>query len=187
MLREGATHSMQRCCAVLASFAVESPLTGFGAGGFMLVHSRRGERTTLLDFFVEAGGRDRVEPAPSSLRSRSCSTPRPCRRSTSAPPRAACRAPRRASSEALRRFGTMPPAELLVKTAVELAREGVPVSAEQAYMLQVLEPIHVRSGGTRELYAPGGGLAARGRALPLPGAGRGPRTVRWRRPRPYPR
>src|SRR5687768_16817541 len=43
-------------CAVLASFVAESPLTGLGAGGFMLVHAA-GEGDHLLDFFVEAGGR----------------------------------------------------------------------------------------------------------------------------------
>src|ERR1700709_1828570 len=40
--------------AVLASFAVESPLTGLGAGGYMTVHD--GGETTLLDFFVAAPG-----------------------------------------------------------------------------------------------------------------------------------
>src|SRR5919107_353792 len=46
-------------CAVLASFAVESPLTGFGAGGHMMVHEA-GE-TTLIDFFVAAPGLDGIE------------------------------------------------------------------------------------------------------------------------------
>src|SRR6202012_4666303 len=42
--------------AVLASFAVESPLTGLGAGGYMVVH--HDAATTLLDFFVAAPGLD---------------------------------------------------------------------------------------------------------------------------------
>src|SRR5205085_6897515 len=37
------------------SFATESPLTGPGAGGFMLVHTAGGE-DHLLDFFVAAPG-----------------------------------------------------------------------------------------------------------------------------------
>ena len=44
---------------MLASFAVESPLTGFGAGGFMMVS--RGEETVLIDFFVAAPGKDGIE------------------------------------------------------------------------------------------------------------------------------
>src|SRR5919198_3531794 len=42
--------------AVLMSFVSESPLTGPGAGGFMLVHTASGE-DHLLDFFVAAPGR----------------------------------------------------------------------------------------------------------------------------------
>jgi gamma-glutamyltranspeptidase/glutathione hydrolase len=57
--------------------------------------------------------------------------------------------------EALRRFGSVPLAEL-VKPGARLAREGAPVNAEQAYILDILEPIHARLEGTRELYAPAG-------------------------------
>ena len=39
---------------------------------------------------------------------------------------------------------------------MRLAREGAPVNAEQAYILDILAPIHARLEGTRELYAPGG-------------------------------
>ncbi len=49
----------------------------------------------------------------------------------------------------------MPLAEL-VEPGVGLAREGAPVNAEQAYILDILEPIHDRLPGTRELYAPEG-------------------------------
>src|SRR6201747_819141 len=55
-LREGGNAVAAAVGAVLASFAVESPLTGLGAGGYMIVHDR-GE-TTLLDFFVAASGLD---------------------------------------------------------------------------------------------------------------------------------
>src|SRR5436190_7358600 len=56
VLREGGNAFDAAVCAVLASFAAESPLTGLGAGGFLLVHTAAGE-DHLLDFFVEAGGR----------------------------------------------------------------------------------------------------------------------------------
>ncbi|MDX6615206.1 MAG: gamma-glutamyltranspeptidase / glutathione hydrolase, partial [Solirubrobacterales bacterium] len=58
-LSEGANAVDAAVCAVLASFSVESPLTGLGAGGFMLVHDR-GENT-LIDFFVAAPGKDGTE------------------------------------------------------------------------------------------------------------------------------
>ncbi len=56
---------------------------------------------------------------------------------------------------ALRRFGTAPLTEL-ARAGVELAREGSPVNAEQAYILEILWPIHRRLDGTRWLYAPDG-------------------------------
>ena len=59
VLREGGNAVDAAVCAVLASFAVESPLSGFGAGGFMMVH--RGEETVLFDFFVAAPGKDGIE------------------------------------------------------------------------------------------------------------------------------
>ena len=47
--------------AALVSWVAESPLTGPGSGGFMLVHRARDDSTRLLDFFVTvpSGGADR--------------------------------------------------------------------------------------------------------------------------------
>src|SRR5919202_4963130 len=42
--------------AAFASWVTESPLTGRGAGGFMLVHRARDATTRLLDFFVATPG-----------------------------------------------------------------------------------------------------------------------------------
>ena len=63
-LRQGGNAVDAAVAAVLMSFAAESPLTGPGAGGFMLVHTAGGE-SHLLDFFVAAPGRglDSLEPA----------------------------------------------------------------------------------------------------------------------------
>ena len=51
MLRPGGNAVDAAVAAVLMSFVAESPLTGPGAGGFMLVHTAGGE-DHLLDFFV---------------------------------------------------------------------------------------------------------------------------------------
>jgi gamma-glutamyltranspeptidase/glutathione hydrolase len=153
VLREGGNAVDAAVCAVLASFAVESPLTGFGAGGFMMIH-QAGE-TALLDFFVAAPGEDGVErgaelvPVPVHFDAETVQTfyvgP------------ASCGVPGTAAGLelALRRFGSLPLAEL-AKPGIRLAREGAPVNAEQAYILEILWPIHRRLEGTRELYAPGG-------------------------------
>src|SRR4249919_345610 len=153
VLREGGNAVDAAVCAVLASFAAESPLTGFGAGGFMMVHE--GGETTLIDFFVAAPGLDGIErgaelvPIPVHFDADTVQTfyvgP------------ASCGVPGTAAGleEALRRFGSMP-LEELAAPGIRLAREGAPVNAEQAYILDILAPIHARLAGTRELYAPDG-------------------------------
>jgi gamma-glutamyltranspeptidase / glutathione hydrolase len=153
VLREGGNAVDAAVAAVLASFAVESPLTGFGAGGFMMVS--RGEETTLFDFFVAAPGKDGIErgeelvPVPVHFDEETVQTfyvgP------------ASCGVPGTAAGLelALGRFGTAPMGEL-IGAGVRLAREGAPVNAEQAYIFKILWPIHERLAGTRELYAPGG-------------------------------
>ena len=153
-LREGGNAVDAAVCAVLASFAVESPLTGFGAGGFMLVHSDATD-PVLIDFFVAAPGRDGIErraelaPVPVHFDAETTQTfyvgP------------ASCGVPGTAAGleQALGRFGSVALGDL-VGPAVGLAREGAPVNAEQAYILDILAPIHARLEGTRELYAPGG-------------------------------
>ena len=123
----------------------------------MMVH--RGGETTLIDFFVAAPGLDGIERARrAGRRCRSTSTPRRCRRSTSARPPAACPAPPPAwcgrwSGSARCRSPSWS------ARRVALAREGAPVNAEQAYILDILAPIHDRlDGHPRALRA---GRAAR--------------------------
>ncbi len=173
VLREGGNAVDAAVCAVLASFAVESPLTGFGAGGYMMVHTNgtrpgSGRResdcdapsagrsaTTLIDFFVAAPGLDgierRAELAPVPVRFDAETT------QTFFVGPASCGVPGTAAGlvRALERFGSVPLAEL-VGPGVRLAREGAPVNHQQAYILDILAPIHERLAGTRELYAPGG-------------------------------
>ena len=59
VLREGGNAVDAAVAAVLTSFVTESPLTGLGAGGFMLVHAP--DEDVLLDFFVAVPGADGVE------------------------------------------------------------------------------------------------------------------------------
>src|SRR5213592_1883174 len=55
-LTEGG-NAVDACVAAgFASWIAESPLTGPGGGGFMLVHTGRDRRSRVLDFFVAAPG-----------------------------------------------------------------------------------------------------------------------------------
>jgi gamma-glutamyltranspeptidase/glutathione hydrolase len=153
VLRDGGNAVDAAVCAVLASFAVESPLTGFGAGGHMMVHE--GGETMLIDFFVAAPGLDRIartaELVPVPVRFDAETT------QTFYVGPASCGVPGTAAGLAhvLERFGSMP-AQALAAPAVRLAREGAPVNRQQAYILEILGPIHEHMTGTRELYAPEG-------------------------------
>jgi gamma-glutamyltranspeptidase/glutathione hydrolase len=165
VLREGGNAVDAAVAAVLASFAVESPLTGFGAGGFMMIG--RGEETALIDFFVAAPGKDGAErgielaAVPVHFDEETVQTfyvgP------------ASCGVPGTAAGleQALRRFGTVPLADL-TGAGVRLAREGALVNAEQAFILEILWPIHERFAETRELYAPQGRPLGEGDVLRFP-------------------
>ena len=113
VLREGGNAVDAAVCAVLASFAVESPLTGFGAGGFMMVHDGRGE--TVADRLL----RRRPGPRRDRARRRAGPGPGPLRRRDGAD---VLRRPGllrgaghrgRASSRRCERFGSVPLAELV--------------------------------------------------------------------------
>src|SRR5919199_1449466 len=66
VLRDGGNAVDAAVAAVFTSFVAESPLTGPGAGGFMLVHSPAGE-DVLLDFFVAAPGKGLAGAEPAAL------------------------------------------------------------------------------------------------------------------------
>lgn len=165
VLREGGNAVDAAVCAVLASFAVESPLTGFGAGGHMMVHL--GGETTLIDFFVAAPGQDGIGRTTELV-------PVPVRFDTETVQTfyvgpASCGVPGTAAGleHALDRFGSMPLPEL-VGPGIRLAREGAPVNRQQAYILEILAPIHEHMTGTRELYAPHGRRLEEGDVFAFP-------------------
>lgn len=162
VLREGGNAVDAAVCAVLASFATESPLTGLGAGGFMLVHAPEHEPAdVLLDFFVAApglgGGRPREELVPI-----------PVYFSPDVPQvfnvgAASCGVPGTPAGleEALRRFGSVG-MEDLVRPAVRHAGDGVRVNAEQAFIFRILEPILTHNPEGRAIYAPEGRILGEG-------------------------
>jgi gamma-glutamyltranspeptidase/glutathione hydrolase len=155
--------------AMLASFACEPLLTGLGAGGYMLVVAPD-QAPTLLDFFVEAPGRG---PAPAQ---RSELIPVPvsfgdavqmfhvgaASVGTFGMPAGVC--------EAARRFGRVP-LEQLVEPAAALARRGVALNRQQAYIVEILGGIVTSTPEARALFAPDGRLLRAGERLRQPELG----------------
>jgi gamma-glutamyltranspeptidase / glutathione hydrolase len=154
-LRAGGNAFDAAVSAVLASFAAESPLTGLGAGGFMLAHVE-GQGDHLLDFFVDAGGRG-VDPGDrrAELVALEVLFEDVAQVFNIGP--ASCGVPGTAAGlcEAVRRWCSMPFGDL-IEPAVQAARDGVRVTPEQAYVFTILEPILTQYPETRALYAPDG-------------------------------
>jgi gamma-glutamyltranspeptidase/glutathione hydrolase len=173
VLRNGGNAVDAACCAMLTSFACESPLTGFGAGGFMTIHmpggrgSEEAAGNVVIDFFVEAPGREGTErgdelvpievffdadnPQVFNVGPASCGVP-----GTAA-----------GIALALERYGTMP-MEVLCVPAIRHAREGMPVNRQQAFVLKILEPIYTRTAEVRAIYAPEGRILREGDVFRFP-------------------
>ncbi len=165
VLRQGGNAVDAAVAAVLTSCVTESPLTGLGAGGFMLVHTPA--ESVVLDFFVAAPGADGTErgselvPVPIRFTPESAQVFNVGAASCGVPGTPA------GLERALERFGSVPLAELAAPAA-RLARDGHVVNPEQAYFLSILEPIltHYEEGAS--VYAPGGRLPAAGETIRFP-------------------
>jgi gamma-glutamyltranspeptidase/glutathione hydrolase len=126
--------------AALVSWVAESPLTGPGAGGFMLVHRARDKSTRVFDHFVAIpglgdgralGGMDHVDVDFSGgstqrfhIGAASCAIPGAAL----------------GLETAHRAFGRLPWRELF-QPAIELARGGVRLNEGQAYLHRILDLI----------------------------------------------
>lgn len=169
VLREGGNAVDAAVAAMAVSFVVEPLLTGLGAGGYMLVVPPSG-KALLLDFFVEAPGRGadpgaRVELVPVDV-----SFGDAHQIFNIGPASVGAYGNPAGVAEAARRFGTVPLAELLAP-AVALAREGVEVNAQQAYIVGILGGICLATPETRAIFAPHGRLLLEGDVLRNPELG----------------
>jgi gamma-glutamyltranspeptidase/glutathione hydrolase len=166
VLREGGTAVDAAVAAVLMSFVAESPLTGPGAGGFMLVH-REGQ-SHLLDFFVAAPGRapGAGEPAPlvpidvrfaeGALQRFNCG-----------PASCGVYGTTAGLAEVLSRFGTLALGDLTAAPE-RAARAGVEVTPMQALLFEVLAPIMRSTPEVAAIYEPRGRPLRAGETLRLP-------------------
>ena len=163
VLRAGGNAVDAALAAMAASFVAEPQLTGLGAGGYMLV-AEPGAEPALLDFFVAAPG-DGADPSARAplvaaevffgtvaqvfhVGAAACGV--------YGTPAGIC--------EAHRRYASVPLPDLLAPAAA-LARKGVEVNAQQAYIFDLLAPLTEPSPEAREKYWIGDRVAREGDVL----------------------
>ena len=150
------------CAAAFAAAVAESPLTGPGAGGFLLVRSPAGE-TALLDFFVAAPGLgpDGRRLDPGELDSFTVPFGGADQVFHIGPASVAVPGMVAGLGEAVRRFGRLSLSEV-VAPAVALAREGVVLTRETGYLHEILADMLTATPAAAAVYAPGGHLLGPG-------------------------
>ena len=165
VLRAGGSAVDACVAAAFVSWVCESPLTGPGGGGFMLVHEAETGQTSVLDCFVsvprEAGSADELLELSVDFDGDTQQVFR-----TGAP---AVAVPGKALGleAAHRRWGRLDWAEL-VAPAVFLAREGFELTAMQAYLHRILDPLLRHSPEGDRMYGNGGRPFAEGERFAIP-------------------
>jgi gamma-glutamyltranspeptidase/glutathione hydrolase len=138
VLRAGGNAVDAAVAACFASWIAESPLTGPGGGGFMLVHRARDRSTRLFDFFVSVPGGGADPAAMESLEidfSGGAVVPYLIGPASAAVPGVPL-----GLEAAWRRFGSKPWPEL-IEPSIALAREGVEVTPAQGVFHTLLDAI----------------------------------------------
>jgi gamma-glutamyltranspeptidase/glutathione hydrolase len=151
ILREGG-NAVDACIAAgFVSWVVESPLTGPGGGGFLLVHRASDRTDTLLDFFVAVPGhgftgeRDEQVGVDISFDGRTSQL--------FLVGGATCAVPGTVAglAEAHRLYASLP-WPVLLEPAIELAEEGVTISDEQGFLHDVLDAVLRFGPEARRIY-----------------------------------
>jgi gamma-glutamyltranspeptidase/glutathione hydrolase len=154
-------NAVDACIAAgVVSWVTESPLTGPGAGGFMLVHRASDRSDRLLDFFVAIPGRGLEGAAAAAMDEIEV----PFDERTLQLFRiggASCAVPGSVAGlgEAHRLYARMPWAELLAPAA-ELARRGVALNPQQAFLHEILDVALRAEDEGRRIYGEHGPLGA---------------------------
>ena len=164
VLRDGG-NAVDACVgAALVSWVCESPLTGPGGGGFMLVHDVAAAATRLYDFFVAVPRRAVGAGELLELEVDFDGDTRQVFHTGAA----AVAVPGTALGlwEVHRRFGSLPWAELAAP-AVRLAREGFELTPSAGYLHRILDGLLRHSPEGDALYGPGRPVGA-GERFALP-------------------
>ena len=167
VLAEGGNAVDACLAAAFTSWVAESPLTGPGGGGFLLVHRARAGRSRLLDFFVAVPGaglgtgaireREKIDVDFDSSTTQAFGIGVA---SAAVPGMVA------GLETAHRAYGRVPWAELF-EPAIDLARNGVVLTREQGYLHAILDTILRHTDSGRAIYGPAGERLAAGDILKM--------------------
>jgi gamma-glutamyltranspeptidase / glutathione hydrolase len=153
--------------AAFVSWVAESPLTGPGGGGFLLVHRAQNGRSRLLDFFVSVPGAGLEEELISEMETIDIDFDSSSTQafgigvSSVATPGVVA-----GLETAHRAYGRVPWARLF-DPAIALARKGVVLSREQAYLHAVVDIILRHTDAGKQIYGPAGERLAAGDRLTM--------------------
>jgi gamma-glutamyltranspeptidase / glutathione hydrolase len=146
--------------AAFTSWVAESPLTGPAAGGFLLVHRARDRSDRLLDFFVAVPGRGSRKPVQPHMESIDIDFDGSTSQVFLIGP-GSCAVPGAlAGLEAAHaRYATLPWRRLL-EPAIALARQGVELTPQQAYLHAIIDLILRHAPEGRAIYGKHGRMRA---------------------------
>jgi gamma-glutamyltranspeptidase/glutathione hydrolase len=152
ILAEGGNAVDACLAAAFASWVTESPLTGPGGGGFLLVHRARDRMDRVLDFFVAVPGKGLEGEETAVMETIDVDFDGSSSQVFLVGP-ASCAVPGVVAGLELahRTYGTVPWRHLL-EPAIELARDGVELTPPQAYLHTILDLILRHTAESRAIY-----------------------------------
>ena len=168
MLARGGNAVDAVCAAACAAAIAESPLTGPGAGGFLLACAPNGV-ATVLDFFVAVPGLGpngrRLDPADLD----SFTVPFGDAEQVFHIGTASVAVPGMIPGivTAVERLGSLPVSDI-VAPAIRLAVDGVVVTPEVGYLFAILETMLTHTVEAASIYAPGGRVLRAGERFAIP-------------------
>ena len=155
--------------AMATSFVAEPLLTGLGAGGLMTIAHPDG-KVTCLDFFVEAPGRGADHSKRAQLLPWEVDFGDATQVFNAGPASVGIPGTAAGLAYASESFGRIP-LEQLTGPAAQLARNGVALNAEQAYVVGLLDGIVRSTDEAAAIFAPGGELLGEGEIVRQPELG----------------
>jgi gamma-glutamyltranspeptidase / glutathione hydrolase len=151
LLEEGGNAVDACLAAAFVSWVAESPLTGPGGGGFLLVHDAREGRSRLLDFFVTVPGEGLSRGAVGEMETVDVDFDDTVQAFRIGAASVAVPGTVAGLEMAHRTFGSVPWPKLF-EPAIELARSGFELTREQAYLHAILDIILRHTEEGRVIY-----------------------------------